>query len=484
VRETIELIRSKRYGEALSTDALRRFIRGYTAGEIPDYQASALLMAIVWRGLSPAELDAWTDAMLHSGELLDLTELPGRKVDKHSTGGVGDKLSLCLFPLVAACGVQVPSMSGRGLGHTGGTLDKLQAIPGFRIALTPDEVRAVLAKTGCCLFGQTEAVAPADRKLYALRDATGTVESIPLIASSIMSKKLAEGIDGLVLDVKVGAGAFMKTLDDARALARTLIELGQRANKQVVALLTDMSQPLGRAIGNAVEVAEAIAILGGRGPEDVWQLTRALGAHMLVLGHVAATVAEGGEKMDAARLSGAGLRAFEQIIAAQGGDSRVVAEPGRLPQARERQGVAAPSSGIVMGLDAERIGLAAMALGAGRARQEDPVDPAVGVELHVKRGQWIEAGTSLATLHVNDPSRAAAAHRLILDAYRITPRAATITPTGTTPISLAPPHLGSGGNPAGQPPTAGATHTSALGQGLILEVLGEAPGDPRGEAAP
>jgi pyrimidine-nucleoside phosphorylase/thymidine phosphorylase len=394
-----EIIHRKRDGHAIPPEAIAALIRGFTAGEIPDYQMAAFCMAVFFRGMDDAEVGALTRAMLESGDVLDLSGIPGRKVDKHSTGGVGDKISLPLAPLVAACGVRVPMVSGRGLGHTGGTLDKLEAIPGFRVDLPVERFRAQVAELGCCLIGQTARIAPADKRLYALRDVTATVESIPLIAGSIMSKKLAEGIDGLVLDVKVGGGAFMKTLEDARLLARTLGGIGRTMGKRVTALLTDMSQPLGRAVGNALEVEESIEILRGRGPADVRALTVELGAEMLLLGGVAATLGEGRAAIAAAIADGRGLARFRQIVEAQGGDPRAVDDPSRLPRSARLQDVPSPAAGVVEAIDAEAVGLAAMALGAGRARVEDRIDPAAGIVVHKRLGDTVERGEPLCTLH-------------------------------------------------------------------------------------
>jgi pyrimidine-nucleoside phosphorylase/thymidine phosphorylase len=394
-----ELIHRKRDGHAIPAEAIAELVRGFTAGEIPDYQMAAFCMAVFFRGMDDAEVSALTRAMLESGDVLDLSAIPGRKVDKHSTGGVGDKVSLPLAPLVAACGVRVPMVSGRGLGHTGGTLDKLEAIPGFRVDLPVERFRALVAELGCGLVGQTARIAPADKRLYALRDVTATVESIPLIASSIMSKKLAEGIDGLVLDVKVGGGAFMKTIDDARRLARTLVAIGRGMGKRVTALLTDMSQPLGRAVGNALEVAESIEILRGGGPADVRALTVELGAEMLMLGGAAGSLADGRAAIEAAIADGRGLARFRAIVEAQGGDAGAVDDPGRLPRATRLLDVAAPSAGIVEAIDTEAVGLAAMALGAGRARVEDRIDPAAGLVVHKRLGERVERGEPLCTLH-------------------------------------------------------------------------------------
>lgn len=394
-----ELIARKRNGDALDPDDIRALIAGYARGEVPDYQMSALAMAVYFRGLEPAELSAWTDAMLRSGDVLDLSHLSGAKVDKHSTGGVGDKISLPLAPLVAACGLRVPMVSGRGLGHTGGTLDKLESIPGFRTDLSVERFVAQVADDTLRLglAGQTEEIAPADKRLYALRDVTATVESIPLIASSIMSKKLAEGIDGLVLDVKVGSGAFMKTEADARRLAETMVEIGRRAGCATVALLTDMSRPLGRMVGNALEVRESIDILRGEGPADVRALTLRLAAEMLMLGGLARDVAE-----DLARTTldgGAALKRFARVIEAQGGDPAVLDDPDRLAKAPHVVDFVAPRAGHVGGMHTARVGLAAMCLGAGRARTDDVIDPAVGLEICATVGDRVEKGQPLARIH-------------------------------------------------------------------------------------
>ena len=397
-----DVIRKKRDGQALEEDEIRTFIKGVTTGDVPDYQVSALLMAVYFRGLAPEELAVWTDAMLHSGDVVDLSGIPGVKVDKHSTGGVGDKVSLALAPLVAAAGVPVPMISGRGLGHTGGTLDKLEAIPGFRVDLDTDRFIAQVRDIGVCMIGQTGDLAPADRRLYALRDVTATVESIPLISASIMSKKLAAGIDALVLDVKVGRGAFMKDLERARALARTMVGIGTRAGKQVRALLTAMDQPLGMAVGNGLETAEAIDVLRGRAPEDLTRVTLELSARMLVMGRRAPDLDAAREVLDALVRTGHALERFRAMVAAQGGDPRVVDDPGVLPKARIVEVVKAPATGFVRTIDAEAIGLAGMVLGAGRTRAEDRVDPAVGIVLRRKVGDRVAPGDDLAVIHGND----------------------------------------------------------------------------------
>jgi len=391
-----DLIRKKRDGGTLDPEELRFIVRGATTGEIADEQLSAFLMAVFFRGLDPrAELPHWLQAMLHSGQVVDLSGIPGRKVDKHSTGGVGDKISLPLAPLAAVCGVRVPMVSGRGLGHTGGTLDKLESIPGFRVDLPLARFVELVDRLGVCLIGQTAQIAPADRKLYALRDATATVESVPLIASSILSKKLAEGIDGLVLDVKVGQGAFMKTLPDARELAQTMVDLCRAVGRDCVALLTRMDFPLGNAVGNAVEVRESIEILRGAGPADVRELTLLLGVEMLEL----AGASGGRARLERALADGSALRRFAELVDAQGGDPRVVDEPARLPQPRYRRDVRAERSGMLSALDAGLVGLAAVELGAGRARKEDAVDPAAGLLLRKRPGDPVRAGETLAELH-------------------------------------------------------------------------------------
>jgi len=397
-----EIIRAKRDGRELSEAEIRFLVEGYTRGEIPDYQLSAFCMAVFFRGMGDAETSALAGAMLRSGQVLDLSDIPGVKVDKHSTGGVGDKVSLALAPIAAACGVVVPMISGRGLGHTGGTLDKLEAIPGFRVDLPVARFREILAALGVCLVGQTAEIAPADRKLYALRDVTATVESIPLIAGSIMSKKLAEGIDALVLDVKVGGGAFMKGLDDARKLARALAGIGRAMGKRVTALLTAMDQPLGRAVGNALEVAEALELLRGEGPDDLRRLTEELCAEMVLLAGGAAERDAALARVREVVASGRALARFRSLVEAQGGDPAAVDDPGRLPRAQGTLDVVAPARGRVVAVDAEAVGLAAMALGAGRLRVEDRVDPAVGVVLRKKVGEPVEVGEPLARLHCGD----------------------------------------------------------------------------------
>lgn len=398
------IIAKKRDGHALSREEITAFVRGATDGSWADYQLSALLMAIFLRGMTPEETAHYTDAMMRSGVVADLSSVPGIKVDKHSTGGVGDKISIPLAPMVAACGVPVPMISGRGLGHSGGTLDKLESIPGFRTDLSLEAYREQVARIGCALIGQTKDLAPSDKKLYALRDVTATVECIPLICGSILSKKLAEGIDALVLDVKFGRGAFMKTKAEARQLADALVSVGRAGGKKVRALLTAMEEPLGRAVGNALEVEESIACLRGEGPADVMEVTYALGAQMLLLGGVAEDVTEAEAKLREVVANGKALAKFKEIVAAQGGDARVADEPERLPQARIQSPLSALVDGYVADVDAMGVALAALRLGAGRARAEDKIDPAVGVSGLVKTGERVLAGAPLCVIHANDES--------------------------------------------------------------------------------
>jgi pyrimidine-nucleoside phosphorylase len=401
-RTVVELIAAKRDGLALDAKDVRRLIAAFMDGSLADYQMAAWLMAVFFRGLDDAETVALTEAMLHSGKVLELPSVRGVKVDKHSTGGVGDKVSICLAPLVAACGVPVPMVSGRGLGHTGGTLDKLEAIPGFRTDLEVADFARIVGEVGACMIGQTKDIAPADKRIYALRDVTATVECIPLIVASILSKKLAEGIDGLVLDVKVGKGAFMKDEARARALAEALVRVGTRAGKKVVAVLTRMDAPLGREVGNANETREALEVLHGRGPGDLVECTMVLGAEMLVLGGTAASAAEARARLKAAIETGAALRVMERMVEAQGGDRSVVADPSRLKDAPRSVAVKAARAGYVVGLDAREVGLVGVAMGAGRTRADQKVDPAVGITLWAKPGARVAVGDTLAVLHVHD----------------------------------------------------------------------------------
>lgn len=419
----VELIAKKRNGAALLPDEIEALVQGHSAGDFADYQMTALLMAIFFQGMTPQETAALTQAMLHSGDTIDLSDIKRRKVDKHSTGGVGDKVSLCLAPLVAACGVAVPMISGRGLGHTGGTLDKLEAIAGFEVGQSVADFRSIVDSIGCCMIGQTATLAPADKRIYALRDVTATVESIPLIVASILSKKLAEGIDALVLDVKVGRGAFMKDLARATELAEALVAVGSAAGKQVSALLTDMSQPLGRTVGNAMETAEAIAVLHGEGPDDLVECTLALGAEMLRVGQVVGNEDEGREALLKAIESGAAAQVFERMIAAQGGDPGVVSNPERMPQAPERVAVLSDSDGFVATLDALEIGLTAVNLGAGRTRADQAVDHAVGIELCCKVGDAVQKDQPLAVLHVRDAHRCEKQAIRVKEAFHLAERA-------------------------------------------------------------
>ena len=411
--DVVRLLTTKRDGGRLAPDALRALVDAYTAGDVPDYQMSAFLMAAFLRGLDDAEAAALTRAMLHSGTVLDLSDVEGVKVDKHSTGGVGDKVSLLLAPLVAACGVPVPMISGRGLGHSGGTLDKLDAIPGFQTSLPLSVYRQQLADIGVVMIGQTDEIAPADKKLYALRDVTATVESIPLIAASILSKKLAEGIDALVLDVKAGRGAFMRTRTEARRLAETLVRIGREAGTPTVALLTAMDEPLGRAVGNGPETAEAVRALAGLDPlggtvDDMLEVTLALAGEMLHLGEAAESPAAGRRMAEVALRDGWAAGVLRELVQAQGGDDTVLDDPDRLhgePVATVEAPDAA-AAGVVSAIDAYEIGLAAVALGAGRARKEDAVDPKAGFVLLKKTGEAVAPGEPIAHVYASDAGRA------------------------------------------------------------------------------
>ena len=415
----VDILRKKRDGIALERREIDAFVQGVTADAWPDYQAAALLMAIVLRGMDADETAHLTRAMVESGARLDWSDLPGPKVDKHSTGGVGDKTSLILAPLAAACGCVVPMMSGRGLGHTGGTLDKLEAIPGFRVDLSLDQFRAALHHVGCALIGQTREVAPADKILYGLRDVTATVESIPLITASIMSKKIAEGIDALVMDVKCGQGAFMKPLPEARALASSLVATGNANGVRTRALITAMDAPLGRAVGNALEVRESIETLQGNGPRDIEMLSVVLAAQMVHLGGLAGSREEAEAKVRDALASGRGLEKLRQTIAQQGGDPRVVDDLSRLPAAPHELPLRAERDGVIAEVNAEFVGLASMLLGAGRDRVEDAVDPAVGVMLERKPGDAVKAGETLAVVHFRSEARLSEAMVLLQNAWKI-----------------------------------------------------------------
>jgi pyrimidine-nucleoside phosphorylase/thymidine phosphorylase len=416
---TVDLIRRKRDGDELTAEEIAFVIDNYTLGYIPDYQMSAFLMAVYHQDMSENEVDTMTRRMIASGETIDLSMLPGAKVDKHSTGGVGDKTSLIAAPLAAAAGAVVPMISGRALGHTGGTLDKLEAIPGFRTNLTVDEFRENLRMYNLAFMGATPQVAPADAKLYALRDVTGTIESPPLIASSIMSKKIAEGVDSLILDVKVGSGAFMKRQVDARRLAQLMVMLGRRADKRVQALITDMNQPLGYAVGNALEVMEASQTLQNAGPTDLTRLSLELAARMIYLGRVTMTLEDARELAQAKLLDGSGYKKLKEVIAAQGGNAQVLDRFDMLPNATGVREISSPRNGYVSAVEAEAIGLAASMIGAGRDTKEASVDPAVGVILEVKVGQKIDAGAVLCRIYYTKEDRLDEAADMVEDAFRI-----------------------------------------------------------------
>ena len=410
------VIARKRDGGTLTRDEIASFVTGATDGSWADYQLSAMLMAIFFRGMTPQETAQFTEAMMRSGFVADLSNVKMPKADKHSTGGVGDKVSLHLAPMVAACGVAVPMISGRGLGHTGGTLDKLESIPGFRVNLSFAEYRAQVEKIGVALIGQTAELAPADKKLYALRDVTGTVECVPLICASILSKKLAEGTQVLVGDVKFGRGAFMKDKAKARVLAQTLVSVANAMGTPMRAVLTAMDEPLGRAVGNALEVAESIDCLKGRGPADTMEVTFALGEQMLLLAKVAATKEVARQKLEASIASGAALQKFRDLVAVQGGDARIVDEPSRLPQAKFKVPLAAARAGFVSEVDALGVALAALRLGAGRAKAEDKIDHAVGVSGLVKIGERVESGAPLCVIHANDEKALAEVKTMLMKA--------------------------------------------------------------------
>ena len=415
----IDVIRKKRDGGELTRAEIEALVGGYTKDDIPDYQASAWLMATLLKGMTRAETAALTDTMLRSGEVLDFSDMPTRKVDKHSTGGVGDKTSLVLAPLAAAGGLTVPMISGRGLGHTGGTLDKLEAIPGFNVNLPVARFRKVLETCGCSMIGQTAEIAPADRKLYALRDVTGTVESPFLICASIMSKNLAEGVDGLVLDVKTGSGAFMKSEDDAAYLAELMVETGERMGKKMAALITDMDQPLGRYVGNALEVVECVKVLRGEGPKDLRDLCLELAAWMFLLGERVATIDEGKKLSEKLIHSGEALDRFRRMVELQDGDARVVDDLQRLPKTQQTLEVISVRGGYVTSIQCERAGTACVILGGGRERKEDSVDPAVGFVLHKKVGDQVSSGETLATVHYNSEALGARAKTMLLESFAI-----------------------------------------------------------------
>jgi len=432
------LIERKRNGETLKPEELRELVLAYAREEVPDYQMAALLMAVYFRGLDRAEMNALMDAMLESGKRLDLSRLPMPRIDKHSTGGVGDKVSLILAPLIASLGVAVPMMSGRGLGHTGGTLDKLESIPGFRTGLTLAEAEKQVARIGCAMLGQTDEIVPADGKIYALRDATATVEVIPLIAASIMSKKIAESLTGLVLDIKRGSGSFLPELQQEIELAEAMIDLGAAHACPVVALVTAMDRPLGNACGNALEVTEAIEVLQGAGPPDLIEVTFALGAEMLVLSTLASTREAARAMMDAAIRSGKALRKFEEIIGAQGGDAGVVEDPLRLPQARHQAEFTAHREGVVQSVDPRSIGYGVIALGGGRRNMEEKVDPSVGFVITAQPQDRVLKGQPLATIHARS-KKDLETGRSVLE------KAIVISDTATPPLPLVSHRITAGG---------------------------------------
>lgn len=398
----VDLIAKKRDGGEHSKEEIRFIVTGYTVGSIPDYQMSAWAMAVLFRGMSAVETGELTLAMAESGDQFDLTSISGIKVDKHSTGGVGDKTTLVVAPLVAACGIPVAKMSGRGLGHSGGTLDKLESIAGFQVERTRDEFLAQVAEIGLSVIGQTGNLTPADKKLYALRDVTATVEAMPLIASSIMSKKIASGADAIILDVKVGKGAFMKTLEQAETLAKAMVEIGQQVGRQTMAVISDMNQPLGLAVGNALEVKEAIDTLSGKGPSDLTELALTIGSHMLVMGGQSKSVEEARDRLISSIESGEALNKLRQMVAAQGGDVRMIDDPSLMPQAKYTYELKAAKTGYIAVIDAERIGHASVMLGAGRLTKDAPIDLGVGIVLIKKIGDMVNAGDVLAVIHAND----------------------------------------------------------------------------------
>ncbi len=416
---TVDLIQRKRDGGELDTAEISYLVEGYTRGEIPDYQMSAFLMAVFFAGMTDREVSTMTDCMIRSGETVDLSDVKGVKVDKHSTGGVGDKTSLIVAPLAAAAGVIVPMMSGRALGHTGGTLDKLESIPGFRTDLTVEQAKAQLSELGLVFIGQSDRVAPADGKLYSLRDVTATVESIALIASSIMSKKLAEGLDALVLDVKVGSGAFIKKQVDARRLAQMMVGIGRRVDKRVQALITDMNQPLGYAVGNALEVMEVSQTLMNQGPPDLTRLSIELAARMIFLAKITPTLEDARHLAENKLVDGSGYRKFKQVIQAQGGNPQALDKFELLPNATGMREIASPRAGYISAIEAEDIGRASTLMGAGRDRKDDRIDPAVGVILEVKVGEKVDAGAVLCRLYYTNEERVEEASELVEGAFRV-----------------------------------------------------------------
>ena len=414
-----EIISKKRDKKKLTSEEIEYFVSGYTKGTVPDYQMSALLMAIFLNGMDTEEIFDLTQSMMRSGKVVDLSSIPVAKVDKHSTGGVGDKVSLILAPLVASCGITVPMISGRGLGHTGGTLDKLESIPGFKTNLSLKKFLRNLSDIGVCMIGQTDEIAPADKKIYALRDVTGTVESIPLISASIMSKKLAEGADALVFDVKMGNGAFMQKEDEAVLLAKNLIQIANKSKKKAVALITDMNEPLGEAIGNSIEVIEAIQALKGKGPEDLMTVTLALGAYMLLLGGKARNFKNAQEKLEESIKSGKALEKFKQMVKKQGGHPKIVHDYRVLPWSKHKIAVESNQTGYVKSIGTLKIGLSAVELGAGRERLDSKIDPGVGFLIKKKVGDFVKKGENLAVVFANDLKKGERAKQEIKEAYQI-----------------------------------------------------------------
>lgn len=414
----IDIIEKKRDGFELTTEEINFFVEGYTNGTIPDYQASALLMAIYFKGMNKRETADLTMAMVKSGDQIDLSKIEGIKVDKHSTGGVGDSVTLAVGPLVAACGVPVAKMSGRGLGHTGGTIDKLESIPGFHVEIDTEEFIRLVNQNKIAVVGQTGNLTPADKKLYALRDVTGTVDSIPLIASSIMSKKIAAGANSIVLDVKVGDGAFMKTIADARELARAMVDIGSQVGRKTIAVISNMNQPLGYAIGNALEIEEAIATLKGEGPEDLTELCLTIGSHMVVLAEKAANFDEARAMLQEAIESGKALELMKTFVAAQGGDVSVIDHPEKLPQAKYKIELRAKETGYISELTAEKFGHASALLGAGRTTKDAEINLAVGIVLHKKVGDYVEKNEPILTIHA-DTENVAEVEKILYDSIKI-----------------------------------------------------------------
>jgi pyrimidine-nucleoside phosphorylase len=417
----VDILKKKRDGGEMTPEEIAFLIRNYAADQIPDYQISAFLMAVFFRGMSEGEMSAMTTEIRRSGSEFDLSDIPGRKVDKHSTGGVGDKTSLVIAPVLAAAGVIVPMICGRALAHTGGTLDKLESIPGFNVRLSEREFCEILSRVGACIIGQTADIVPADRKLYALRDVTATVESHPLIAASIMSKKLAEGIDALVLDVKTGNGAFMKRQQDAERLAQAMVGIGKTSGKTVIALVTDMNQPLGEWVGNSLEVIECLNVLKGGGPGDLRSLCQELSAYCLVLGERAAGLDEARRLYQQVIASGAGFEKLKEIVRAQGGNPASLEDTSLLPRAHHQAPATVAESGYVRKIDTEKVGIAMCVLGAGRETVNSVIDPAVGMQAHKKLGDFAEAGEALCTLYYNDAARAQAAISLLRKSYVLAP---------------------------------------------------------------